>query len=158
MSSTEPTTSSASTSPLAVPPTTSVVNNSPSAVLGKDDFLKLLVAQLQAQDPTNPTDSSQWMAQLAQFSSLEQETNISQTLDGLATTSSVTQGVDLLGRSISFTRADGSAGSGVAQSMTVAGNSVVLSVGGENVDLAQITAVGTQPSATSPSTSPTSTP
>ena len=65
MSTTDPT--SASTSPLSVPPTTSVVNNAPTAVLGKDDFLKLLVTQLQHQDPSNPTDSSQWMSQLAQF-------------------------------------------------------------------------------------------
>ena len=63
------------------PPTTSVVNNSPGAQLGKDDFLKLLVAQLQNQDPSNPTDGTQFMGQLAQFSSLEQMTNVSQ-LDG----------------------------------------------------------------------------
>ncbi len=47
-------------------------------MLGKDDFMKLLVAQMQHQDPLNPSDSSQMAAQLAQFSSLEQLTNISQ--------------------------------------------------------------------------------
>ena len=46
-------------------------------MLGKDDFMKLLVAQMQHQDPLNPSDSSQMAAQLAQFSSLEQLTNIS---------------------------------------------------------------------------------
>ena len=157
MSSTEPTTA-ASTSALAVPPTTSVVNNSPSAVLGKDDFLKLLVTQLQNQDPTQPTDSSQWMSQLAQFSALEQSTNMAQTLTGIATTSSVTQGVDLIGKYLTYTRDDGSTGSGVAQSIAVAGDNITLSVAGENVQLGQITSVGTTPSATSPSTSPTSTP
>jgi len=45
-------------------------------VLGKDDFLRLLVTQLQYQDPLNPADSAQFTAQLAQFSSLEQLGNI----------------------------------------------------------------------------------
>lgn len=49
--------------------------------LGKDAFLKLLVAQLKNQDPQNPADSSAMAAQLAQFSSVEQLTNISSTLE-----------------------------------------------------------------------------
>jgi flagellar basal-body rod modification protein FlgD len=53
--------------------------------LGKDAFLKLLVAQLKNQDPQNPADSSQMAAQLAQFSSVEQLTNISKTLDAQST-------------------------------------------------------------------------
>ncbi|HEX4519275.1 MAG TPA: flagellar hook capping FlgD N-terminal domain-containing protein [Gaiellaceae bacterium] len=146
MSSTEP--SSSSTSPLSVAPTTSVTNNSPDAVLGKDDFLKLLVDQLKNQDPTSPTDSSTFMAQLAQFSSLEQQTNMSETLTGLASTDAVTQGVDLIGRNLTFTRSDGSSGTGVADAITVAGGSVVIDVDGENVDPADVTGVGQAPSTT----------
>jgi flagellar basal-body rod modification protein FlgD len=48
--------------------------------LGKDDFLKLLVAQLRHQDPQNPADGTQMAAQLAQFSSVEQLTNINEAL------------------------------------------------------------------------------
>ncbi|MEI6262268.1 MAG: flagellar hook capping FlgD N-terminal domain-containing protein, partial [Deltaproteobacteria bacterium] len=47
---------------------------------GKDDFLKLLVTQLQNQDPMNPTDSTAFVAQLAQFSSLEQLSNVNDNL------------------------------------------------------------------------------
>ena len=53
-----------------------------NGVMGKDDFLTLLVAQLQHQDPLNPAESTEFTAQLAQFSSLEQLENIDATLSG----------------------------------------------------------------------------
>jgi len=51
-----------------------------NAVMGKDDFLTLLVAQLQHQDPLNPSESTEFTAQLAQFSSLEQLQNVNDNL------------------------------------------------------------------------------
>lgn len=51
-----------------------------SSELGKDEFLQLLVCQLQNQDPLNPESDTEFVAQLAQFSSLEQMTNMSTTL------------------------------------------------------------------------------
>lgn len=53
--------------------------------LGKDEFLTMLVAQLQYQDPMNPMDSTGFTAQLAQFSSLEQLENINSTLETMTT-------------------------------------------------------------------------
>jgi flagellar basal-body rod modification protein FlgD len=53
--------------------------------LGEDAFLKLLVTQLQHQDPMQPQDDSQFLAQLAQFSSLEQLTTISSSIQELVT-------------------------------------------------------------------------
>jgi len=54
-----------------------------SSALGKDEFLKLLLAQLSNQDPTAPTDNQQFAAQLAQFSSLEQAQATNSKLDSL---------------------------------------------------------------------------
>lgn len=54
----------------------------PGGIMGKDEFLQLLVAQLKNQDPMNPMNSEEFAAQLAQFSSLEQLIEINDTLDG----------------------------------------------------------------------------
>lgn len=66
--------------------------------LGKDEFMKLLVAQLQAQDPLNPMDSSEFISQLAQFSSLEQLQNINDKLDDL--TPKISGAANIVGREI----------------------------------------------------------
>jgi flagellar basal-body rod modification protein FlgD len=54
--------------------------------LGEDDFLKLLVAQMQNQDPLNPTDPTKYTAQLAQYSQLEQMMNVNTNLGSLIST------------------------------------------------------------------------
>ncbi|KAA9025872.1 flagellar hook assembly protein FlgD [Niallia endozanthoxylica] len=56
-----------------------------SSQLGKDDFLKLLMTQLQNQDPSNPMQDTEFIAQMAQFSSLEQMTNMNSTLERFIT-------------------------------------------------------------------------
>ena len=71
--------------------------------LGKDDFLKLLVTQLQYQDPLNPADSAQFTAQLAQFSSLEQLGNINDNLGGLQLSQTAlnnSQAVNFIGKTV----------------------------------------------------------
>ena len=55
-----------------------------SNVLNKDDFLKLLMAQMQHQDPLNPLENTEFLAQLSQFSQLEQTYNINQNISDLA--------------------------------------------------------------------------
>lgn len=66
-------------------------------VMGKEDFLMLLVAQLKNQDPMNPQDATEFTAQLAQFSQLEQLTNVNKSLGGLATMSSEMERMAALG-------------------------------------------------------------
>jgi len=76
---------------------------SPTSVLGKDDFLNLLVAQLQNQDPLKPMESTEFTAQLAQFSSLEQLYNVNDNL-GLLENSQMAmhnnQAVSMIGKTV----------------------------------------------------------
>ena len=75
--------------------------------MNKDDFLQLLMAQLQNQDPLSPEDPKDFVSQLAQFSSLEQQINsnsnlenLSKALQSLQQSQSMAQGVSLLGKTV----------------------------------------------------------
>ncbi|CAB1059717.1 Flagellar basal-body rod modification protein FlgD [Olavius sp. associated proteobacterium Delta 1] len=76
---------------------------SQSSVMGKDDFLNLLITQLQNQDPLKPTDSTEFTAQLAQFSSLEQLGNVNDNLAELKNFQASinnSQAVSLIGKTV----------------------------------------------------------
>ena len=68
-----------------------------AATVNYDAFLKLLVAQAKNQDPTNPTDSTQYLSQLAAFSSVEQTIQTNTKLDQLIASQSLSQATSLLG-------------------------------------------------------------
>jgi len=112
-------------------------------ILGKDDFLKLMVAQMKNQDPMNPSDDKDNIAKMAQFSSLEQITNLASATQELATRMSLTQNVGLLGHDVTYTKADGTAGTGKVDGLDLtADGSATLSVGGQaGVDPTTVTAV-----------------
>jgi flagellar basal-body rod modification protein FlgD len=71
--------------------------------LGKDDFLKLLVTQLQYQDPTAPMQDKEFIAQMAQFSSLEQMTNISGDFNKLTSMTAGSEANGALGKHVEIT-------------------------------------------------------
>lgn len=87
-----------------------------SSKLDKDAFLKLLVAQLKYQDPTEPLDSKDFMGQLAQFSTLEQITNLSSAVREMLSPER-TFGLQLLGRKVTYLAEDGSRSSGTVTSI-----------------------------------------
>ena len=68
---------------VTAPTSSGTASASAPPTLGKDDFLKLLVTQLKYQDPLNPLDQNQFLAQTAQFTSLENLQNISSGIDSL---------------------------------------------------------------------------
>ncbi len=72
--------------------------------VSRDDFLKLLIAQLQHQDPLNPTENQEFVAELATFSSLEQETQQTKLLEKMIegqNQSGASQALSLIGKSVS---------------------------------------------------------
>jgi flagellar basal-body rod modification protein FlgD len=82
----------------------------PQAELGKDDFLKLLITQLSHQDPTQPLEDREFVAQMAQFSTLEQMTNMTGELSKVLGLLARSQAVALLGKTVEIAGADGQAG------------------------------------------------
>jgi flagellar basal-body rod modification protein FlgD len=103
--------------------------------MGKDDFLKLLVGQLKNQDPQNPQGSDQIMGQMAQFSMVEQLTN-------LAATMNKSQTVGLLGHTVSYIGPDKTKVTGTVESVNTSGSSATITVNGKGgIDPTKVTEV-----------------
>ncbi|WP_158737696.1 flagellar hook assembly protein FlgD [Alteribacillus sp. YIM 98480] len=76
-------------------------------IMGKDDFLKILMAQLQNQDPLNPMEDKEFVSQMAQFSSLEQMTNMSTAMEDFVNaqkSGSLVQHSELIGKNVIWER------------------------------------------------------
>lgn len=116
---------------------TSVQNNPaaaaavPQTTVDYQSFLKLLVAQMRNQDPTSPMDSTQYVAQLAAFSQVEQSVQINAKLDQMLQASALSQADSLIGRTV--TSPDGKL-SGVVEEVRLISNGIVAVLeGGEAI-------------------------
>lgn len=105
-------------------------STSATPTLDYDAFLQLLLAQMQNQDPMNPTDSTEYVSQLASFSSVEQGMNTNKKLDQLLVVSNLSQASAMIGQTL--TSADGTQ-SGTVASVRVdsSGATAVLTNGKE---------------------------
>ncbi len=111
--------------------------------MGKDTFLKLLVAQLKYQDPTNPTDSSQFMAQTAQFTAVEKLEEMARLNTELLAAQRVMGASTMLGRTVSYLSATGDEVHGVVTSARLEGDKTMLRVGQDDVALTAVREVRT---------------
>ncbi len=121
---------------------TTAPSASKQGVLDKDGFLKLLTAQLRQQDPMSASqDPSQSVAQMTQFSMLEQITNLAKSTEESLSSSRMDRAVGLLGRTVSYVR-DGVTHSGVVERVDLVGGTPSLTVAGRSgVDPAALSEV-----------------
>jgi flagellar basal-body rod modification protein FlgD len=113
-----------------------------NGALGKDQFLKLFVAQLQHQDPMNPMNDSEFMGQMASFSTLEQVSNLAAANEKIANSLTSTSAIGLIGRTVTYTDANNEIHTGTVDKVTTKDGKPSLTVAGiDGVDPSTITQV-----------------
>jgi flagellar basal-body rod modification protein FlgD len=114
----------------------------PASLLGKDDFLKLFVTQLQHQDPMSPMDDNQMVAQMSQLSTVEQLTNLATTNGQMAQSLASSHAVGLIGRTVTWTDTDKTEHTGLVEKVSTKDGAPSLTVAGTSgVDPSSITQV-----------------
>jgi flagellar basal-body rod modification protein FlgD len=127
--------------------------NAPSAAAAVDakspktiDFLKLLMAQMRNQNPMEPQNGTEFMAQVAQFSQLDGINKLNATVTEMVTMQNLTQGANLIGKTVSYaTSATGAAAKGVVNSVATTNGNIQLMINGVGVNLSQVRSVEAGP-------------
>ncbi|WP_273047469.1 flagellar hook capping FlgD N-terminal domain-containing protein [Pseudoalteromonas sp.] len=127
----------------AQPTSTAATNNN----ISQEEFIKLFLAQLNSQDPLEPLNNREFLAQLAQFSSLEQSRQSNEKLDNLLAMNSSNQALSLLGKAVqvSSQTSESTAGTIEAVHYTAEGPTLTIKLADgsfiDKVSLSQITVV-----------------
>jgi flagellar basal-body rod modification protein FlgD len=122
------------------PTTTTTSATSKTSTDDKDMFLKLLIAQMKNQDPSNPTDPSQYLTQMAQFTQVEKLGTLADVQQSMLQSSQLTSAVAMVGSKIEY-GAGSTAGAGVVTAVSVVSGVPQLLVGTTKVALADVTKV-----------------
>jgi flagellar basal-body rod modification protein FlgD len=117
----------------------------PTDLFSSDGFLKLLASQIKGQNPLEPMKDTEFVAQMAQFSQLEQITNLAKDTAAMNLSSRLAQGASLVGKTVSYLpegQTTPVSGTVSAVTMGTDGRSMALTVNGVSVDAKLITRVG----------------
>lgn len=109
--------------------------------LGKDTFLKLLVAQLKYQDPSKPADASQFLSQTAQFTLVEKFDALAEANTAVLNATQVQAATAMVGKQVTWTDASGKAASGVVTSVAITNGVPSLRIGELDIKLSEVTEV-----------------
>ncbi len=107
---------------------------------GKEDFLKLFVAQLKAQNPLDPLEGHEFIAQLAQFTSLEQLTNLNASFSDMLKYQQLLGGSDLIGKNAAYLSTDGDS-QGVISGIQISDGAIAAVIGSDEVPISNITEI-----------------
>ena len=110
----------------------------PIQTLGQNDFLKLLVTQMTSQDPLNPQKDTEFIAQMAQFSSLEQSKTMEADIAQIRTQQQLLQANALIGQTVELQVTPDVATRGIVSAVQVDGGTPRLIVDGQQYDLNQV--------------------
>lgn len=113
----------------------------PSADLDKDAFLKLLVAQLKYQDPMNPAQGTEFVAQTAQFTTVEKLTDLAEVQQQMLTAQLTLGAANLIGKDVTYTDATGNPVSGKVEGATL-GSDPSVTVNGLSIPMSSVVAIG----------------
>ena len=113
--------------------------------LGQNDFLKLLSVQMQAQDPLNPMKDTEFISQMANFTSLEQMKNLTTSFDSFIGQQRSVDAQSYLGKTVTLLDADTGLVTGPVTGVTFEEGLPRLMVGGETYDPAMITTIHASP-------------
>ena len=111
----------------------------------KEMFLNLMVAQLRYQDPLNPADSGEFLAQNAQFTALEKMQDVADQTAALLSAQISFGAAGMVGKNVTYVTEDGGTASGVVGSVTYSADGPRLMVGDQAVTLGQISAISADP-------------
>lgn len=111
--------------------------------IGQDQFLQLLIAQLQNQDPLDPVTDRDFIAQLTSLNTLQGITSLNATFAEVLKLQQLTNGSNLIGKTVEYLAAGGETAAGTVDSVVVQDGQFVLDVGGTRVGLDQIRTVTT---------------
>ncbi|TYR82723.1 flagellar hook assembly protein FlgD [Priestia megaterium] len=104
-------------------------------ILGKDDFLRILITQLQNQDPMNPMEDKDFIAQMAQFSTLEQMTNMSKSIESflqeIQNESPILKGSELIGKKVAWLDEKGNQHQAVVETVSIKDGTMTFTLNDE---------------------------
>jgi flagellar basal-body rod modification protein FlgD len=132
--------SSSSSATSASSADTAAVTNlvSKKKALGQDDFLKLLSVQFQKQDPMKPMEDTSFIAQMAQFTSLDQTSAMSKDLAAMRADQARATAASYLGRQVTVDAGDGTTPSGIVAGIDVTGTAPQLIIGDQKFPLSAV--------------------
>jgi flagellar basal-body rod modification protein FlgD len=118
--------------------TTSTSGTSSANLLDPQAFLRLLVTQLQYQDPTSPADTSTFLNQTAMLSQVQTMDSMTSTLTALTAAQQAQAATGLIGKHVTYTDSTGAQGSGVVTAASLSPSGATVKVGGATVALANV--------------------